>query len=84
MYTELMKPSPTCKGWKFIEPGKPDKSLLMVAVSDVRVDGVRLEGVGVAPDVMVGRSIPFSEGRDEQLDAGVADLLSTIDRQPPR
>lgn len=30
MYTELMKPSPTCKGWKFIEPGKPDKSLLMV------------------------------------------------------
>lgn len=61
-----------------------DRSLLMVAVSDVRVDGVRLEGVGVAPNVMVGRSIPYSEGRDEQLDAGVADLLSTLDRQPPR
>jgi hypothetical protein len=30
MYAELMKPSPTCKSWKFVVPGKPEESLIMV------------------------------------------------------
>jgi carboxyl-terminal processing protease len=56
-----------------------DESLLLLAVSDVRVDGVRLEGVGVAPDVAVARIIPYSDGRDEQLDAGVRELLTMVE-----
>ena len=57
--------------------GKPtilsDQSLLYVAVSDVLVDGQRLEGVGVEPDVTVARKLPYCAGRDEQLDAAVAE-----------
>lgn len=44
-----------------------DGSLLYVAVSRVAVEGRILEGVGVAPDVEVARPIPFSEGRDPQM-----------------
>jgi carboxyl-terminal processing protease len=60
--------------------GKPfllsDGSLLIVAVSDVRVDGVRLEGVGGGPDVVVERGDIRAQGAtDPQLDRAV-DVLS--------
>ncbi len=63
--------------------GKPfllsDGSLLVVAVSDVRVDGVRLEGVGVEPDVIVERGpIELSAGADPQLDKAVAVLAESL------
>jgi carboxyl-terminal processing protease len=45
-----------------------DESLLYLAVSDVRVDGERLEGVGVAPDITVPDRLLFSDGRDPQLE----------------
>lgn len=48
-----------------------DGSLLYVAVTDVLVDGERLEGVGVAPDVEVARELPYSGGRDPQLAAAI-------------
>ncbi len=55
--------------------GKPfrlsDRSLLFLAVTDVLVDGRRLEGVGVAPDVEVAAPLPFAEGADPQLDAAL-------------
>jgi carboxyl-terminal processing protease len=52
-----------------------DGSLLYVAVADVLVDGNRLEGVGVEPDVLVDRGLPYSAGRDPQLEAAVGFLL---------
>ncbi len=45
-----------------------DRSLLFLAVSDVLVDGERLEGRGVLPDVEVVDQLPFAEGRDPQLE----------------
>jgi len=48
-----------------------DGSLLMLAVSDVLVDGERLEGIGVEPDIVVPRELPYSAGRDPQLEAAL-------------
>lgn len=45
-----------------------DGSLLFLAVSDVEVEGERLEGVGVKPDVEAPAGLEFAEGRDPQLD----------------
>jgi carboxyl-terminal processing protease len=45
-----------------------DDAIMYLAVSDVRVDGVRLEGVGVEPDVAVPDELPFADGRDPQLE----------------
>ncbi|SDD97471.1 S41 family peptidase [Rhodospira trueperi] len=50
-----------------------DGSLLYVAVVDVRVDGVRLEGVGVAPDIAVPFDPAFAAGADPQFDRAVAE-----------
>lgn len=48
-----------------------DDSLLYVAVMDGHVDGVRLEGTGVAPDIEVPVDIRYSAGRDRQLEAAI-------------
>jgi carboxyl-terminal processing protease len=48
-----------------------DGSFLMVAVNDVAVDGVRLEGVGVAPTIEVPFEIPYAAGHDPQLEKAV-------------
>jgi carboxyl-terminal processing protease len=45
-----------------------DGSLLFLAVQDVLVDGERLEGVGVKPEVPVADDLPYAEGRDPQLE----------------
>jgi carboxyl-terminal processing protease len=47
-------------------------------VVDVEVDGKRLEGVGVAPDVTVPFDIRYAAGRDPQFDAAVEKALSVI------
>lgn len=41
-------------------------AVLYLAVVDVRVDGERLEGVGVEPDVIVNFSLPYAAGADPQ------------------
>jgi carboxyl-terminal processing protease len=51
-----------------------DGSLLVLAVSDVRVEGERLEGRGVIPDVEVPFRLPYAAGRDPQLEAALAEL----------
>jgi carboxyl-terminal processing protease len=48
-----------------------DGSLLYLAVADVRVDGERLEGVGVEPDVLVPFEIPYAAGADPQLQRAI-------------
>jgi len=52
----------------------PDDSLLVLAVADVTVDGGRLEGKGVEPDVTVPFDIRYANGRDPQFDAAVERL----------
>jgi len=43
-----------------------DGSLLMVAVRDVWVDGERLEGKGVRPDIQVDFPLEYAQGHDPQ------------------
>ena len=45
-----------------------DRSLLYLAVADTRVDGERLEGIGVAPDVEVADALAYACGADPQRD----------------
>lgn len=45
-----------------------DGSLLMLAVVDVLVDGQRLEGVGVVPDIVVPWDKRYADGVDRQLE----------------
>jgi carboxyl-terminal processing protease len=50
----------------------PDKFLLYIAELDVTVDGRRLEGIGVSPDVEVAAALSFSDGFDPQLERALA------------
>ena len=56
----------------------PDGTLLELAVADVEVDGVRLEGKGVEPDVTVPFDIRYAAGRDPQLDAAMETILPQV------
>jgi carboxyl-terminal processing protease len=55
-----------------------DDSLLYLAVSDVRVDGERLEGVGVAPDIEVPFDVRYAAGADPQLDRAVEEAARLV------
>jgi len=57
-----------------------DGSLLFVAVTDVRIDGVKLEGEGVAPDIEVKRNLPYSKGADEQRDVAIDAMVKAATR----
>jgi carboxyl-terminal processing protease len=51
----------------------PDGSLLLVAVKDVLIDGVRIEGRGVAPDIEVPLRLPYAAAQDPQMAAALAE-----------
>jgi carboxyl-terminal processing protease len=51
-----------------------DNSLLVLAVNDVKIDGRRLENVGVSPDIEVPYDIRYSAGSDPQFERAVAEL----------
>lgn len=51
-----------------------DQAMLYLAVADVRVDGLRLEGLGVIPDLEVPFHLPFATEPDPQLEAAIAEL----------
>jgi len=53
-----------------------DGSLLFLAVADASIDGERLEGVGVAPDIEVPFDVRYADGKDPQLERAL-DLLSS-------
>jgi carboxyl-terminal processing protease len=55
-----------------------DGSLLVLAVSDVRVEGERLEGRGVLPNRIVPFHLPYAAGSDPQLDDALELLSGTI------
>ncbi|HKD39548.1 MAG TPA: S41 family peptidase [Myxococcaceae bacterium] len=53
-----------------------DGSMLLLAQSDGRVDGERLEGVGVAPDIEMPFDFRYAAGNDPQL-ARALDVLAS-------
>jgi carboxyl-terminal processing protease len=55
-----------------------DGSLLLLAVSDVRVDGERLEGAGVTPTIDVPFDPTYAAGKDPQLDRAVETLSRSV------
>ena len=60
----------------------PDDSLLEIAVSDAVIgDDVRLEGVGVEPDVAVEFSLPYSAGKDPQREAAIEEMRRILGRR---
>lgn len=62
----------------------PDKSLLMLAVGTVRVDGEVLEGKGVVPDIVVEAPIPYSSGADPQLDVAIEQMTRELSSFTPQ
>lgn len=52
--------------------------LLLVPVTDVRLDGERIEGAGVAPTIEVDRPIPYAAGVDPQLDKALDVLAHAV------
>jgi carboxyl-terminal processing protease len=48
-----------------------DNSLLMIPGVDFKLDGQRLEGIGVAPTILVEAPLEYGQGRDPQLEAAV-------------
>lgn len=59
----------------------PDDSLLEIAVSDAVIgDDVRLEGVGVKPDIAVDFSLPYAAGIDPQRDAAIEEMRRLLAR----
>ena len=55
-----------------------DGSLLYLAVADVLVDGQRIEGKGVAPDIDVPFSVPYAQGHDPQKEGAIAAVMEAI------
>ncbi|HTO81196.1 MAG TPA: S41 family peptidase [Methylomirabilota bacterium] len=54
-----------------------DGSLLLLPVTDVAVDGERLEGRGVDPTIEVPFDLPYAAGADPQLERAVDELART-------
>jgi len=57
-----------------------DNSLLLLAVADVKVDGARLEGAGVSPDIEVGHDIRYAAGADPQFERALAEIAGRLTR----
>jgi len=56
-----------------------DGSLLMIPVIDIRVDGQRIEGVGVSPTVPVNTILEYSQGNDPQLEMAINKAVETME-----
>ena len=56
----------------------PDDSLLIVAVVDVTVDGRRLEGAPITPDVAVPFDIRYAAGQDPQREAAMEAMVGIL------
>jgi carboxyl-terminal processing protease len=56
--------------------------VLYLAVSDVLIDGQRLEGIGVEPDIQVPRPMPYACNADPQLDKAIEQLMSVVRVKP--
>ncbi len=61
-----------------------DDSVLYLAVTGALVDGAVMEGVGVEPDIAVARDLPYSAGRDPQVEAAVDAVAEEVRRRVRR
>lgn len=52
--------------------------LLYLATRDSKIDGVRIEGVGIEPDINVPMDIRYSQGHDRQLEMAVEHLTEVL------
>ena len=57
-----------------------DDSLMLFAAANVLVDGERLQGVGVAPDVEVPFDVRYAAGHDPQLERAAEILVEQLAR----
>lgn len=55
-----------------------DDTLLVVAHIDLQIDGIRLEGLGVEPDIEVPMDVRYAGGEDPQLDIALITLSNQI------
>ena len=51
-----------------------DNSLVLLAINDVKLDGKRFEGIGIAPDIEVPFDVRYANGADPQFDRAVIEL----------
>ena len=58
-----------------------DGSLLYLAVSNVFVNGERLEGKGVVPDIEVPFQLEYAQGKDPQKERAIEVLVKAMRRQ---
>ncbi|MCY1249987.1 hypothetical protein D9M72_635730 [compost metagenome] len=57
----------------------PDDSLLELAVSDAVIDNdLRLEAVGIEPDISVTSPLAYAAGRDPQREAAVNEMARML------
>lgn len=57
----------------------PDDSLLELAVSDAIInDDLRLEGIGIEPDIAVESPLAYAAGRDPQREAAEREMLRLL------
>lgn len=56
-----------------------DAGVLYLAVMDVHVDGKRLEGVGVEPDIRVPFELPYASGADPQLERAIQEIERAVE-----
>lgn len=65
--------------------GEPigERGFLYLARADVRIDGVRLEGVGVEPDIVVPFSLPYAQGNDPQLERALEVAAKLAEERRP-
>ncbi len=55
-----------------------DGRTLEVPILEYRVNGVQIEGVGVAPNISVQAPLRYARGRDPILEAGLVELLARV------
>ncbi len=60
-----------------------DESILYYCVGMLTIDGQRLEGVGVEPDIQVPFDIRFAAGNDVQLERAKQEMVRLIESVPP-
>ncbi len=58
-----------------------NNDMLFLAVQSSRIDGVNLEGVGVAPDIEVPFDIRYCSGHDVQLEKAVEYLIDELSNE---
>ncbi|MGO4623482.1 S41 family peptidase [Ensifer sp. 2YAB10] len=57
----------------------PDDSLLELAVSDAVIDNdLRLEGIGIEPDISVASPLAYAAGKDPQREAGFVEMARML------